>query len=218
MIIDLTHTLEDNITVYPGTPPPAFTPISTIERDGFAERSITLTTHTGTHMDAPCHILPGSKSLDQFPIDNFIGKGIVVDCTNTNAISLSLLQSKEVQIKDADFVLFYTGWQQKWNTPQYFDPFPTLTTEATEWLLQFDVKALGFDTISVDTMTDEALPNHNLLLRKEVLIIENMNNLHVLAGKKFQLYCIPLKIQGSDASPVRAFAQIDDEVSARRRV
>ncbi|HEY1114482.1 MAG TPA: cyclase family protein, partial [Chitinophagaceae bacterium] len=188
MIVDLTHTLKDKITVYPGTPDPAFAPLSTIEKDGFAEQSIGMTTHTGTHIDAPCHILPGTRSLDAFPLEKFIGKGVVLDCTQVSAITLPLLQQNAEALKEADFILFYTGWQDKWNTPHYFDPFPTLTTEAVEWLLQFHPKALGFDAISVDTMTDEALPNHHLLLQQEVLILENLANLDQLIGKQFQLF------------------------------
>lgn len=209
MVVDLTHTLKDNVTVYPGTPLPLFPDLCTIENDGFAEKRISITTHTGTHIDAPAHILPGSKTLDQFPLDKFIGKGTVVDCTKTSTITLSLLQSKKEQIRNADFVLFYTGWQEKWNTPHYFGPFPTLTTEAVEWLLQFPLKALGFDVLSVDSMTDETLPNHHLLLREEVLIIENLTHLDKLTGKDFQLYCIPLKIENADAAPARVFAQAD---------
>lgn len=208
MIVDLTHTLKNNITVYPGTPGPAFVPSSTIEKDGFAESSVIMTTHTGTHIDAPCHILANTRSLDQFPLEQFIGKGVVVDCTQQTSISLPFLQSKKDTLAGAEFILFYTGWQHKWNTPRYFDPYPTLTTEAAEWLLHFQPKALGFDVISVDTMTDEALPNHHLLLKQEVLIIENLASLDQLVGKDFQFYCIPLKIDAADASPVRAFARI----------
>lgn len=210
MLVDLTHTLNSNISVYPGTPGPAFIPSATIEKDGFAESSVIMTTHTGTHMDAPSHILPGTRSLEQFPLEQFIGKGIVLDCTQVSSISLDFVQSKQEQVRGADFILFYTGWQEKWNTPHYFDPFPTLTTAATEWLLQFQPKALGFDTISVDTMTSEAFPNHHLLLSKEVLIIENMTNLDKLLGQHFRLYCMPLKIEKADASPVRAFAQVNE--------
>lgn len=210
MLVDLTHTLNSNISVYPGTPGPAFIPSATIEKDGFAESSVIMTTHTGTHMDAPCHILPGTRSLEQFPLEQFIGKGIVLDCTQVSSITLDFVQSKQDQIRGAGFILFYTGWQQKWNTSHYFDPFPTLATAAIEWLLQFQPKALGFDTISVDSMTDEALPNHHLLLAKEVLIIENLTNLDRLVDKDFLLYCLPLKIERADASPVRAFAQVKD--------
>jgi arylformamidase len=210
MIVDLTHLLKSNITVYPGTPAPAFAQISTIEKDGFAERIINMTTHTGTHVDAPCHIIPDTKSLNQFALDKFMGRGMVIDCTQIDSISLDFIQAKETEIRGSDFILFYTGWQQKWNTPAYFDAFPTLATNAVEWLLPFQLKALGFDTISVDKLTDEALPNHHLLLGQEILIIENLTNLDLLLNKHFQLYCIPLKIEESDASPLRAFAQIHE--------
>lgn len=208
MIIDLTHHLKNGITVYPGTIGPKFETGNTIEKDGFAELNMTLCTHTGTHMDAPSHIIKGARSLDQFPVEKFIGKGAVVDCSEVNSIDLNFLKRQLVNPGDFDFILFYTGWQHKWNTPNYFDPFPTLTTEAVKWLLNFELKALGFDAISVDGMDDPSLPNHHLLLPKEILIIENMANLDRLIGKGFELNCIPLLISNSDGSPVRAFARI----------
>lgn len=208
MIVDLTHTLKNGITVYPGTAEPVFEPLSTVEKDGFAELNMTMCSHTGTHMDAPCHILSDTKSLDEFPMEKFIGRGIVIDCSCVSSIEKDLLMTKEHEIKHVDFVLFYTGWQKKWNTPAYFDDFPTLTMEAVEWLLTFDLKALGFDAISTDKITDDALPNHRLLLPREMLIIENLTNLDQLIGKEFELYCIPLKIGKADGSPVRAFARM----------
>jgi kynurenine formamidase len=210
MIVDLTHTLTNHITVYPGTLEPKFEIGNTIEKDGFAEINITMCTHTGTHMDAPCHIIPGTKSLDEFPIGKFIGPGLVVDCTQKASIELDRLKTFENQIRKIDFILFYTGWHSKWNTPSYFDPFPTLTTDAVNWLLNFDLKALGFDTISVDAVSEVKLPNHHLLLGREILIIENMTNLDKLIGKRFELNCIPLKIGKADGSPIRAFARIMD--------
>jgi kynurenine formamidase len=208
MTIDLTHTLKNNITVYPGTIGPTFEEGNTIAKDGFAELTMTMCTHTGTHMDAPCHIIQNTKSLDEFPMEKFIGKAIVLDCSQISSISLNFLKLKEAEIKEKDFILFYTGWQDKWNTPNYFDEFPTLTTEAVEWLLTFNLKALGFDAISVDRLADNNLPNHHLLLNKEILIIENMMNLDKLINKDFELNCIPLKIQKADGSPIRAFARL----------
>jgi len=208
MIIDLTHPLKDNITVYPGIIKPRFEVGNTIEKDGFAELNMSMCTHTGTHIDAPSHIIKGAKSLDAFPVDKFIGRGIVIDCVKKKSIELDYLATYTDKINSIEFILFYTGWQNKWNTPNYFDPFPTLTTEAVQWLLKFKLKALGFDAISVDAMQEETLPNHHLLLPKEVLIIENMTNLDQLIGKEFELNCIPLLISAADGSPVRAFARI----------
>ncbi len=208
MIVDLTHTLKNEITVYPGTVSPIFEQGNTIEKDGFAELNMTMCTHTGTHMDAPAHIIPNAKSLNDFTLDKFIGSGIVVDCSGKESISLEFLKLIEGKIEQTDYILFYTGWHKKWNTPNYFDEFPSLTQKAVEWLLKFKLKALGFDTISVDKLTDVKLPNHHLLLQREILIIENMTNLDKLIGNFFELNCIPLKIENSDGSPIRAFARI----------
>ena len=208
MIIDLTHTLKNKITVYPNTLEPIFEQGNTIEKDGFSEINMTMCTHTGTHIDAPAHIIPNTKSLDQFDVEKFIGSATVIDCSEIKEISLDFLKMKENEIKNIDFVLFYSGWQYKWNSERYFDEFPTLTTEAVEWLAELNLKALGFDSISVDKMATKSLSNHKILLKKEILIIENMTNLDKLISKKFELNCIPLKIENSDGSPIRAFARI----------
>ena len=208
MIIDLTHSLRNNLPVFPGTIEPSFVRVNTVERDGFGELNMTMSTHTGTHMDAPSHIITGGKSLDQLPLEQFIGKATVIDCTRVDSLSVEFLQSKEDKIKPVDFVLFYTSWQQKWDTPHYLEDFPTLTKEAVEWLLKFPIKGLGFDAISPDKVSDAALPNHHLLLGNEVLIIENLTNLNLLIDQYFEFNCIPLQIENADGSPVRAFARV----------
>jgi arylformamidase len=208
MIIDLTHKLRNGLPVYPGTIEPSFVQANTVVKDGFAELNMTMSTHTGTHMDAPCHIILYGKSLDQLPLERFIGKATVIDCTQVTSISLELLQSKQAQIKEVEFILFYTGWQGKWNTPDYLEKFPTLTIEAAKWLLNFRLKGLGFDAISVDKVEDIDLPNHNLLLGSEVLIIENLINLDKLVDQFFEFNAIPLFIQNADGSPIRAFARV----------
>lgn len=207
-IIDLTHTINKKMTVYPNTPVPSLKENNTIKEHGFAELMVSMVTHTGTHIDAPCHILPGKKSLDDFPLDKFAGKAIVVDCGGESEISLKLLKSKEKLIKKAEFVLFRSGWSEKWNKKTYFGPFPVLTTEAAVWLAGFDLKAVGFDYVSVDAMTSADLSNHRIFLSKEILIIENLTDLDKLPEGTFDFYAIPLKIENADGSPVRAFAEI----------
>lgn len=209
MIIDLTHKLKNNLPVFPGTIEPHFVRVNTVEKDGFAELNMAMSTHTGTHMDAPSHIIAGGKSLDQLPVEHFIGKAVVIDCRQVHSLSLELLQAKEDKIKNVDFVLFYTGWQHMWDRPDYLENFPVLTQEAVEWLFTFHLKGLGFDAISPDKVSDAALPNHHLLLGNEVLIIENLTNLDQLIDQYFEFNCIPLQIENADGSPVRAFARID---------
>ena len=210
MIKDLTHALGSGITFYPDTLEPHFERISTVAEDGFAVIKMTINTHTGTHMDAPAHIVDKSKTLDQIPLYDLIGSGFVVQCKNEKEISLDILKHHNSSIADAQYILFHTGWDQKWNTPQYLEPFPVLTDEARDWLLQFPIKGVGFDTISADPIDSVAFPNHYALLGNGILIIENLCHLEQLINKTFEFYTIPLKIKDSDGSPIRAFAKLKD--------
>ncbi|MFA6652997.1 MAG: cyclase family protein [Candidatus Delongbacteria bacterium] len=97
-IIDLTHTINEKMTVYPGTPSPIIKDYSTVEKEGFAELLLTMVTHTGTHIDAPCHIIKGAKKLSDFPLGKFAGLAIVIDCEGNNEISLEILKSRENDI------------------------------------------------------------------------------------------------------------------------
>lgn len=207
MIFDLTHPLNNGMPVYPGTTHPTFQQSNFIEKDGFSELTITMCTHTGTHMDAPAHILPQTKTLDQFSMDKFIGKGLLIDVRSEETINIDFLKSFENEISFAEFVIFHTGWSKKWGTPRYFDGFPTLTQKASEWLTQFKLKAIGFDAISADKVTESNLPNHHLFLEREILIVENLTHLDKLPGKNFEFHCIPLNITNTDGSPIRAFAR-----------
>jgi kynurenine formamidase len=210
MIIDLTQTLGNGITCYPGTLEPNFEILSTVEEDGSAVIKMCMNSHTGTHMDAPAHFVAKSKTLDQIPIYDMIGKGYVVNCKNEQEISIELLKHFKNHIADAQYILFYTGWDQKWNTPRYLDPFPVLTEDARDWLLQFPLKGIGYDTISADPIDSVEFPNHYAILGNGILIIENLCHLDKLLDKSFEFYTIPLKIKDSDGSPVRAFAVLKD--------
>ena len=209
-IIDLSHILNENATIYPGAVKPKIKLTGSIEKNGYTEHVVTLGTHTGTHIDAPSHMLINGKSLDQLPIDKFIGKAIVVSCQDKEEIDLAYLQSYEAQISKVNFILFFTGWDEKWNTSEYFGDYPTLSPEAAEWLTKFKLDGLGFDVLSVDKVNVKNPVIHHILLKKEILIIENLTNLNQLPDRIFLFHCTPLKIENADGSPVRAIAIINE--------
>jgi arylformamidase len=214
-LIDLTQILNEKITVYPDTVGPTFEILNTVEKSGFAEVKITMVFHTGTHIDAPCHIIKNTKSIDRFPTDKFIGNAIVIPCQGTKEINLKYLQTFEDKITQIDFILFFTGWQDKWNTKEYFDDNPVPTQEAAKWLTKFKLKGIGIDAFSVDKIipatkiTSGNLPNHHILLGKEILLIENLTNLDKLPDGPFSFQCLPLNVENADGSPVRAIAMIN---------
>lgn len=205
-VIDLTHTLREDMPVFPGTEPPKILDGNTIERDGFAEKILTFYTHTGTHIDAPCHIHPHKRSLDEFPVDKFMGRGIVIDVKGVEAIDRATLIENEKAIDESDFVFFSCGWEKRWGSPEYYTNFPALTEDAARWLSLKDLKGIGIDAISLDRMEDEHLPIHRILLEREFIFIENLKNLEKLVGRTFTLSCLPLRFEGADGAPVRAVA------------
>ena len=91
-MLDLTHCITPEMPVYPGTEPPRLTAACTMEKDGFRETLLEMYSHTGTHMDAPAHMLPSGRTLDDFPAETFAGRGFVVDCRGAAEITLPMLR------------------------------------------------------------------------------------------------------------------------------
>jgi len=207
-IIDLSHTILPTMPVYPGTEPPVIRQANTIEQDGFAEKQISFYSHTGTHIDAPAHMLPGAATLDQLDVSQFVGNGWVVDVSTSGPeIGRALLEAQVSHLEACEFVLFHTGWCHAWGQKSYFSGFPVLSQEAAHWLGHFGLKGAGFDAISADPVGAD-FTNHFELFRAGMIIIENLNGLEALLGKPFLFSCLPLKLDRGDGSPVRAIAMV----------
>lgn len=205
--VDLTHVVKPGMTVFPGTEPPVFEVGSTIEAEGFEEKKITLFSHTGTHMDAPAHIIPGARKLDQFPIEKFSGQACVVDVSDdAGKIGVGVLKARAEAILASDFVILRSGWSRHWDSERYFRDFPVLEPEAAQWLVDAEIKGVGIDMISVDEVDSTDFAVHNILLGADLVIIENLTNLEALPDSAFSFYCFPLRIEHADGSPVRAVA------------
>jgi arylformamidase len=206
--IDLSHTISIETPVYPGTDPPSFSIPCTIENQGFLEKRITLFSHTGTHMDAPSHILSDGKSLDRFPAEKFMGKAAVINLTHIDRSDITyhdLIQYDSLILK-IDFLLLHTGWYLKWGKDDYFKEYPVLTAAAARWLAGFPLKGIGVDMISVDRTDTDTYPIHRIFLQNEILLVENLTALSELPDMIFSFCCFPLKIKDADGSPVRATA------------
>lgn len=213
-IIDLSHTINNSITVFSTREKPDIKISNTHEKDGYAQKRITLYSHNSTHVDAPFHIIPGAPTLDQLPVESFYGKGLLADCRKSERnIEVSDLEKYEAGLHSTDFLLLFTGWYKKWNTPEYKFDFPVLSSEAAEWLMQFRLKGIGLDAISIDETESSELPIHHIVLGNGLIIIENLTNLEDLIGKNFNFSCLPLKIEEADGSPVRAVGIIEEELA-----
>ena len=207
-VIDLSHTIAENMPVFPGTSQPTLKPSLNIAEHGFAETMLHMVSHTGTHVDAPSHMIENAPSLDDFPVDKFFGLALIIDyppCAGSS-IELKPLQQMHNKIERAEFVLFNTGHSQKWGTADYFSEFPNLTPDAAEYLTSFPLKGIGIDAISFDKVQDANSPIHRLLLVSGLILIENLANLKQVQGEYCMFAALPLKYSKADGSPVRAVA------------
>lgn len=211
-LIDLTHVLENEMPVFPGTAEPIFSTAYTVKENGFKETMMEMLTHTGTHLDCPAHFIENGETTDTVTIDNFAGKAWVC---NLHTVNISHEKSVEEILNlpedfRPEYILFRTNHNQFWKKPEYFHPFLTPENSFIERLIAFGIKGVGIDTISIDPMDSTTYPNHYSLLGNNKIIVENLKNLDQLEGKKLRFYAFPLKVKEGDGSPIRAVAEILD--------
>lgn len=212
-VIDLTHTITEGMPVFPGTEEPQLSTVAVCENDGYRETLLRLTSHTGTHVDAPAHIFAEGKNLDQFPADQFIGKAVVIDCRHLK--EGDFITMKEIEsasgADEADFLLFNTGWDKFWNTPKYFGDYPCINEKVLNFVLSEKYKGIGFDVLGIDPISDVSLFRHKRLFEnKDIINIENLKNLHLCGKGLFDFCCLPMKFKNSDGAPARAIAWRND--------
>lgn len=193
--------VNEDTPVYPGDPKPVIKPMGVFEKDGFNDHMIAIGTHTGTHIDAPFHMIADGKTLDQIPIDKFTGRGRYINVENR----FDLEVIKQTDIREGDIVLFHTGIINRYHDPDYYENYPEIPEEVANYLVEKKVKMVGMDMSGPDHSPHDI---HKILLNGGVLIIENLTNLDKLAGKDFMVYALPIKLD-LDGAPARVIAQLD---------
>lgn len=199
--IDLTHTFDAKMPVYPGDPESSLTQIASIEKEGFSDHELHTAMHVGTHMDAPLHMIEHGMCLSEIPVERFLGKGHLIDAQGHERISGDLLDG--VHIERGDIVLIMTGFSRKFRSKEYYTEYPELTSDCAERLVACGISIVGMDTPSPDR---PPFPVHKILLGNGILIIENLTNLEALLNvPTFTVSALPMKL-AADAAPVRVVA------------
>jgi len=216
-IFDLTHPISENMPMYPGTPAPTLQVAYSHKEYGFMETLINLYSHTGTHLDAPAHLYVNGLTLDEYPVEHFVGKALTVDCRalkKGEKISMSLIEEKWNCLNEAEFILFFTGHDKLWGSQDYFSDFPILSEEAVEWINRRKLKGIGIDAPSFDPVTIDELDgasgelhNHRAILKtNNTILLENLCNLEKVDSDLFLLCALPLKTVNADGAPARVIA------------
>ena len=204
--IDLSHPITHEMPVFPGDPNVGILNFHNYQ-NGYFVSQITMGTHAGTHIDVPMHKLPGTKAVNAYPLDSFIARAFIMDLTylkRGEEILLSHLDAFTEQLDGCRAVILKTDWSDHFGREDYFSDYPGISEEAAYWFVDNRIRLIGLESPSVH-VTKHALI-HTLLLQEEILIVESLTNIREIKGKYVELFAVPLKLNGLDGSPVRAFA------------
>lgn len=193
--IDLSILLTKDTPVFPGEPNIIFKKHANIKENTYNEHQITINTHFGTHMDFPYHMIDDGKKSSDFKLENFIGKGKVININNPDLDS----------IEDEDVFLLYSEHIEK-GIDNLFNDVPVLDENLVDFLITKRPKMLLLDIPTPDKFP---YPIHKKILGNDILIVENVCNMKLLIDKKIKVYAIPLNFEEFDGSPCRVFAEVE---------
>ena len=213
-VIDLTLTVSNKIPTFPGSPQPNFIPWENIKEDGYNLEVLFLSSHTGTHMDAPYHFLEKGAKIHEISLEKLVSEAALIQSRKSGSQSITKadiqkFEKKHGKIENFSSVIFYTGWQKNLQKKYYFTKNPGLSVSAAKYLATKKINLVGIDSPSVDLGKDSKFSVHQIFAKKGMLIVENLANLDKIKSPKFHLVVLPLKLKNATGSPVRAIAFVD---------
>jgi len=213
-IVDLTLTVSDKIPTFPGSPQPNFIPWENVKEDGYNLELLFLSTHTGTHMDAPYHFLEKGAKIHEISLKKLVSEAVLIkskkkDGESITKIDIQKFEKKHGKITSFSSVIFYTGWQRNLQKKYYFTKNPGLSVSAAKYLASKKINLVGIDSPSIDLGKDSKFSVHQIFAKKGMLIVENLANLEKIKSSKFHLVVLPLKLKNATGSPVRAIAFVE---------
>ncbi len=205
-LVDLSHTIEDGMPVFPGDGKTNLFQTKYLSMDKHNNHRLDISMHAGTHIDAPMHLTESREYISEVPLDSFIGDGCVLDVRNQPVIQMKA--EYEAIVKEKSIVLLCTGQDRFYGRMEYYEEHPVMGLEFCEFLLKKKVKMIGMDMPSPDRYP---FPVHKLFLKNRIYIIENLTNLDkLLAMESFEIMAFPLKIK-ADGSMARVVARSTGE-------
>ena len=188
----------------------------------FRQTELTIDCHAFTHIDAPAHFVPGGRTVDELPLDQLIGPGIVADLSHLGAnacVTAAELAQHSPELQAGHMLLVRTSWDQvRHEEPtRFFTDAPYMAVDACEWIVEKGLNAVGFDFPAdrwirykyldpARELQQREAVTHDIILRGGIVLIESVTNLHLLAQPAFDLFVVPLNVQGAEGMPVRVIA------------
>ncbi len=203
-IIDITLPVSSEMILWPGDPPVILEKVSSMDSGAHANVSrLSLSVHTGTHVDAPHHFLNDGRTVENLPLEILTGPVLVVGIPEeVNSIDATSLDRAGIPA-GTERILFKTRNSSLWQRGEKnFQPdFVAVPVSGANWLADHAIRLVGIDYLSVSPYKD-SVPTHRALLNAGLVILEGLDLSRVVPGV-YTLYCLPLKLVGSDGAPAR---------------
>lgn len=199
-VYDVTVPLVPGLPVYPGDPPFEIEPVQRLGSGPFSLSRMSLATHTGTHVDAPAHFVPGGATIDLLPLEILLGKARVVEVPARERIDRADLEPQD--LRDDLRILLKTRMSGQMLKPGFQEDHLYLSGDAAAYLAQVGLKLVGFDYLSVDRYGAQDYPAHHALLEAGVIIVEGLDLSEVEPGE-YDMACLPLRVADGDGAPAR---------------
>jgi len=204
-VFDISLTISPDLPVWPGDPKVELELVESMDNGAQANVSrLNAGVHVGTHVDAPHHFMNDGRTVEQLPLDVLTGLCYVYHLPDAiEAITTDVLENISLLVH-VNRILFRTSNSRFWSRGEknFQEDFVAITEDGANWLVAHGVQLVGVDYLSVAPYRD-SVPTHRALLRAGVVVVEGLN-LSDVPGGFYDLYCLPLKLLGSDGAPARA--------------
>lgn len=223
-LVDLSLELYDGLSTGPGGPKMAI--MNRISHDwsaprylpparGGCDRVMMLNEHIGTHVDAPFHFLKEGRPIDQVDLDTFWGPAVLADASDRDPstpvtveqITRDLARTG-TELRPGD-ILIVKSWAGD-RESESFARAMALAPEVGPWLVEQQVKAIGFDLPNIDSPGDRSFPVHMAVLEAGIIIFESLTNLDAIGQSRFTFMGLPWRLVGGSGCPIRAVAMVED--------
>jgi arylformamidase len=208
---DISVAISKDLPVWPGDPKAIVERVNKIEDGANANVSrIDMGCHTGTHVDAPFHFLPGTKTVESLSLDVLVGPVQVIRIADDiQVINSEVVNASNIN-PDVKRILFRTKSSSFWSKygSQFRTEFVGIDKAAAEALVEMGMQLVGTDYLSVSPYK-QSRPTHEAFLKSSVILLEGLDLSQIDAGI-YNLICLPLKIMGADGAPARAILSRND--------
>lgn len=215
-VVDLSYTMEEGMPAWPTQARFGTTVYESYDfGDPAIHSAVYMSEHTGTHIDAPKHFIPGGPGVDELDLKTVMGRGVVIHGENMepgSSLSLNRIREFEKQngeIRPGDIIMLRFGWDEKYalrpHSGDYLKDWPGLGREAAEYFVEKQASAVGCDTLALDAYGENENACHHILLGNGIPIIENIRNLSILPVHSYVIG-LPNKFKGGSGSPIRLVA------------